>query len=45
MNQTILKLKTCSLRYYGYCVSALLFYEYGSHSLSLFYFDKALKTL
>lgn len=45
LNENTKQLQSQSLAFYGFVVSGLVLFEYGSFSLSIFYLDKALKIL
>lgn len=45
LNKKVKELKSPSSEFLCYVISALILYEYSSLSLTIFYFDKALKTL
>ena len=45
INDLIKDIQSYSLSFFGFAMSGLLFFEYGNFSLTIFYFDLALKTL
>ena len=45
LNEAVRELKSLSCEFYCYTVSGLMLFEYSSLSLTIFYFDKALKVL
>lgn len=45
LNEAVRELKSISCEFYCYTVSGLILFEYSSLSLTIFYFDKALKAL
>lgn len=44
LNSTVKKLGSFTYVYRTYAFSGLVLFEYGSYSLALYYFDRALKT-
>jgi hypothetical protein len=45
LHSALKKLGSTTLIYRAFAFSAFCFYEYGSYSLSLYYFDRAFKCL